>query len=192
MQNQRIRLTKTMLKDALLCLLEEKNIDKITIQAICARAQINRTTFYKYYGSQYDLLEDIENDFFAELEKYLLSNENVELNAMLHIMEFLQVNQTNFRHMLKSCSSQDFAERLFSLPFIRTSLDHTILNLFPDSQKDYVHRFIFNGSYAIIRKWIDQGCQESPAEIAELVFYLCNALYQQCDQSPYKKEKSLK
>ena len=58
MENQRIRLSKAMLKSALMRLLKEKPIEKISIYELCAAAQINRTTFYKYYGSQYELLAD--------------------------------------------------------------------------------------------------------------------------------------
>ena len=46
MENQRIRLSKTMLKNALIRLLANKSIDKITVYELCAEAQINRTTFY--------------------------------------------------------------------------------------------------------------------------------------------------
>ena len=75
MENQRIRLSKKMLKDSLIRLLREKNIQQITIQEICQEAQINRTTFYKYYGSQYELLDDIERDVFRELEARLIDYE---------------------------------------------------------------------------------------------------------------------
>ena len=60
MENQRIRLTKTLLKNALLALLEKKPIERIAVSEICAQAQVNRTTFYKYYGSQYDLLAEMK------------------------------------------------------------------------------------------------------------------------------------
>ena len=62
MENQRVRLSKMLLKNALIKLLKEKPLEKITIYELCAEAQLNRVTFYKYYGSQYDLLTDIEND----------------------------------------------------------------------------------------------------------------------------------
>jgi AcrR family transcriptional regulator len=71
MENQRIRLTKKMLKSALIKLLESKPIEKVTVYELCAEAQINRTTFYKYYGSQHDLMADIQADFLAELENSL-------------------------------------------------------------------------------------------------------------------------
>ena len=47
MENQRIRLSKMLLKNALMKLLEEKPLEKITIYELCAEAQLNRVTFYK-------------------------------------------------------------------------------------------------------------------------------------------------
>ena len=60
-----------LLKNALMKLLEEKPLEKITIYELCAEAQLNRVTFYKYYGSQFELLTDIENDYFRKLEEIL-------------------------------------------------------------------------------------------------------------------------
>ena len=74
MENQRVRLSKMLLKNALITLLNEKPLEKITIYELCAKAQLNRVTFYKYYGSQYDLLTDIENDCFHKLEEILSDN----------------------------------------------------------------------------------------------------------------------
>ena len=44
-----------------------KSIQKIYVRELCVKADINRSTFYKYYESQYDLLAEIENDFLQEL-----------------------------------------------------------------------------------------------------------------------------
>ena len=71
MENQRIRLSKTLLKNALVHLLQKKPLNKISVLEICETAQINRTTFYKYYGSQTDLLNEIESDFLAQLDESL-------------------------------------------------------------------------------------------------------------------------
>lgn len=59
-ENRRTQMTKRMLKDSLLELLEHQDIQKISIRALCELADINRSTFYKYYASQYDLLKDME------------------------------------------------------------------------------------------------------------------------------------
>ena len=87
MENQRIRLTKKMLKSALIKLLESKPIEKISVYELCAEAQINRTTFYKYYGSQHDLMADIQADFLTELENSLR-----ETDRPLSLLMILNIN----------------------------------------------------------------------------------------------------
>ena len=55
-EDRRIAMTKRLLKAALIELLKEQDIYHISIRELCERADVNRTTFYKYYGSQFDLL----------------------------------------------------------------------------------------------------------------------------------------
>ena len=45
------------IQEALLELLKVKNIQQITVRAICEMADINRSTFYAHYLDVYDLLE---------------------------------------------------------------------------------------------------------------------------------------
>ena len=61
--NRRVKLTKQLLKDSLCGLLEQKSIHEISVRTLCENADINRSTFYKYYGSLYDLLKEMEDDF---------------------------------------------------------------------------------------------------------------------------------
>ena len=61
-EDRRITMTKRMLKNALTDMLKEKDIYHISIRELCERADVNRTTFYKHYGSQFELLDDMETD----------------------------------------------------------------------------------------------------------------------------------
>lgn len=47
-ENQRIAITKGLLKESLLHLLKKKKIDRITITELCQESGINRSTFYRY------------------------------------------------------------------------------------------------------------------------------------------------
>ncbi len=71
-ENQRVRLTKKLLQNNLMEMLETESIHRISIKSLCAQAGVNRSTFYKYYGSQYGLLREIEEEtagkVFAILE----------------------------------------------------------------------------------------------------------------------------
>ena len=172
MENQRIRLSKTMLKDALMALLLQKPIEKITIYELCSRAQINRTTFYKYYGSQYDLLNEIENDFFGQLEE-LLSAEDVEdPQGICRLLERLEENVAQCRLLINALPDQDFSEKLFHLPVVRALLDSHTPRMTDPWQAEYIRLFFYQGGYAVIRRWINSDNREPPAEIAKLLIGL--------------------
>lgn len=169
MENQRIRLSKRLLKDALLQLLLEKSIEKITIYELCDTAQINRTTFYKYYGSQYDLLEEIENEFFAELEQYLSMDGPMEYDGLKKVLEYLDAEQFKWRALINAVPDQEFSRKLFGLPSIQVLLKYRTPDQYTEKQKDYFHLFFCQGGYAIIRRWLNEEDHESPDEIVELL-----------------------
>ncbi len=64
--NQRVVVTKRMLKEGLMRLLKNRPLEKISITELCQEAGINRTTFYRYYELPRDVLTEIQNNFFAE------------------------------------------------------------------------------------------------------------------------------
>ena len=64
--NRKIQMTKRCIREALFECLKEKDINKITISSLCEKADINRSTFYKYYGSQYDVIKEMEHNEFPK------------------------------------------------------------------------------------------------------------------------------
>ena len=68
-ENQRIRLTKRLLQEALLELLENKDLNAIEVSELCRTAGINRTTFYNHYNNVGDLFEELESEFIGGIRK---------------------------------------------------------------------------------------------------------------------------
>ena len=66
-ENRRVRMTRRMMKDALLELLEKKELSSISVTEICETADVHRSTFYKYYTDAADLLRDIEQDVLERI-----------------------------------------------------------------------------------------------------------------------------
>ncbi|MHB1627551.1 MAG: TetR/AcrR family transcriptional regulator [Bacilli bacterium] len=68
---RRIRMTRTRksLIEAFVELVNEKDFEKVTIQDLTERAQINRATFYAHYQDKYDLLDEVIGDSAMELLK---------------------------------------------------------------------------------------------------------------------------
>ena len=70
-EDRRVRKTQNAIKHAFIQLLNEKDLDKITISDITHKADINRGTFYLHYEDKYMLLNKMENDYIEELSNTL-------------------------------------------------------------------------------------------------------------------------
>ena len=53
--DMRVVRTRTLLKNALLELLAENSLEKITVMDICEKSMIHRATFYKHFEDKYQL-----------------------------------------------------------------------------------------------------------------------------------------
>ena len=168
-ENQRVRLTKRMLKTALIDLLEDTQLQQVTITEICARAEINRTTFYKYYSTECDLYADIENDFMVILEANLANGHEKTLEELLRL---IYVNRKMASVMINNSSEESLAQRIFTLPSIVNYVNFKRLDKTP--YKDEINFFIFSGSYALIKRWINTDFNLSPKEVAALLNNLIN------------------
>ena len=55
-------MTKGMIQDALLELLQSTPYEKITVTALCKQSEITRATFYLHYNNIDDVLEELLDD----------------------------------------------------------------------------------------------------------------------------------
>jgi len=170
MENQRVRVTKRMLKEALVKLLEEKSLEKITVYELCATAEVNRTTFYKYYGSPYDLMEDIRMDFLHELEINLQEKENPY--SLQNILTYIFTHQGASKVLLKTAPDDGFLEKIISLSLISAQLEEHVSADEAEHVKAYTKEFIIFGSYSIVRKWLLSENPEPPEEIARIILQM--------------------
>ena len=167
MENQRIRVTKRMLKEALVHILENKPIEKVTVYELCESAEINRTTFYKYYGSPYDLMNDIQADFLNELEKNLQEKEN--LYSLQNILTYIDNHRDACRILLKSASSNGFLEKVFSQTLLTQQMEERIVPKQNGVFRKYAKEFVIYGSYSVVSKWLLSEKPETPEEIARII-----------------------
>ena len=58
-QESKYQYTASLMDEALLLLLDQKDFDTITVKEVCKKAGVNRSTFYLHYESMNDLLEEM-------------------------------------------------------------------------------------------------------------------------------------
>ena len=63
----RVRRTRTLLRQALVDLIEDRGFDRVTVGDLTARAMISRAAFYRNYRDKYELVEQIFDEAMAEM-----------------------------------------------------------------------------------------------------------------------------
>ena len=168
-EDRRIGLTKRMLKDALIDMLREKDIYHISIRELCEKADVNRTTFYKYYGSQFDLLSDMENDLLLFISKILENNDGDTVKVIAAACEYLEDNLEFARLIINNNIDPTFANKLFSMDAIKASAFRRPYADKGAAEQEYIYNFFTYGVFRMVCIWLNKDERESPREFAELV-----------------------
>lgn len=116
----RVLRTRQLLKDALIALMQEMDVDKITVNRIAERATINRVTFYLHYKDIHDMLETMADEMARDVERVMTrtieqhrsgTNETMLLGLLEHIAE----NADFYKVILGARKAPIFHERLLNV-----------------------------------------------------------------------------
>ena len=164
-QDRRVKYTKTVLKESLLSLLKEKPLEKISVKELCERADINRSTFYVYFGSPQELLDSILDEMYERI--------GAEPMDFSSVKEFLVgICECLYRYrdlMLVVAQSSDLIELLFRLTDIwREKFMQIMSNQgLGGDRAELAYRYISTGACFTIGTWvIGGGMGQSAEEIA--------------------------
>lgn len=180
-ENQRIALTKRLLQDGLLKLLESKSLDKISVTELCREAGINRATFYNHYASPQDLLNELEATLRTELENLISSPRNAdEIPAQLELVCSYLKDHTYLITILVNCHADEDLMDIFSKLQEKYAYQHYRLKQAqPDPDTFHlVSTFLHTGCYHLIREWLVRDIQKTPKEISELILSIISKEYQ--------------
>lgn len=165
-EDRRIMMTKRMLKDALIEMLKEKDIYHISIRELCEKADVNRTTFYKYYSSQFDLLADMEKDLIDFIAKAIERNESDPEKIITAACRYLEENIGFARLIVNNNVDPDFAHKLLAMDSIKSSTLRNIDSKRSEAELEYIYNFLTYGAYRMICVWLNKEQREPPEIIA--------------------------
>ena len=168
-EDRRIMMTKRMLKDALVEMLKEKDIYHISIRELCERADVNRTTFYKYYGSQFDLLADMENDMLAFITQTIDAYKSDQEKSITAACRYLEENIEFARLIINNNVDPTFASRLFAMDAIKSNALRTLPGIKNEAEFEYIYNFLTYGAFRMVCVWLNKEERETPEQFAALI-----------------------
>ena len=176
-ENQRIMLTKKLLKESLLRLLKKKELDKISITELCREAGINRATFYRHYEIPRDILMELERDLYYDLKKNSqIPRSKEEIRQTIEqLCLYLEQNSELLRTIIRNNSDADFAAFINSIYAEMWKEFHRegILQDLNDDDMQLLTIYSAGGAYFLLRHWVLGNIQKNAHEFAE---YICNLI----------------
>lgn len=176
--------TALRMDEALIALLEEKDLEYITVKEICHQAGVNRSTFYLHYETIADLvnetLEMINQRFlsyFPQQEEEVLGNmgsrERKELvlvtrEYLLPYLHFIRDNKKVYRAAFRNPGSMQAYARYGEL---KQHILGPILERFeiPAAHRPYYIAYYVEGIAAIIKEWLRQDCGDEVEMITDII-----------------------
>lgn len=165
--------TKKLLNDSLLDELKEKPISHVTVSSLCKRADVNRSTYYKYFANPYDQLDKIEKNFFSDLAKLNrkdLHPHESDFERVQGICEFCRENRDAFLCLYANCG-MDFNAKVYAaladIVFSEWSNQHY---KYKDAVRDFSYTYVIAGSLGILHRWLSEGLELfTPAQMTEIL-----------------------
>ncbi len=167
--DRRVLYTKMFLRESLLALMEEKPIAKITTSELCRHAGINRNTFYRHYDSPEALLETIEEELYQQVKQSIeRSLRNGSITTLLtEICQAIYDNRDLCAVLFSEYGDKDFLRHIIDLAHDRTIAEWRVSGAEDKKEQvEMLYHFSVSGSVAIIQKWIQEGMEKSPQDIA--------------------------
>lgn len=117
----RILRTRKLIKDAFIELLQEMDIEKITVNCLTERATINRVTFYLHYQDIPDMLEKMAEEMIEDLTAVMgksnmneQSTEAVNWQGLVYLLEYISAHADFYKIVLGSKGIPIFKDRLLT------------------------------------------------------------------------------
>lgn len=176
-EDRRIRMTKLVIRESLIELMQQYPISKISVKMICETADINRSTFYAHYRDQYALLTAVQQEIITDIKNKIISTQffhasNDSLPTLIQLLEYGRENASLIKILLSGNGDSFFQNELMQLVEEKMIRDFQGKKSLPPHILEYLKRFVLDGFLSIMRHWLDEGCSDEPEVIAQLMMKL--------------------
>lgn len=162
---------KECIADAILILIQEKPIEKLSIAEIVQKAGVGRATYFRAFHSK---KEAITFKFIKMWEQYCALNgikiwDSFDLANAQHFFAY----NYSIRHILEIVYRAGLQEAIHeSFYSIMLTMERR-----SDVPRLYREKFYAHGLYGLLDEWVKRGFRETPEEMAQTITQIVSTPY---------------
>lgn len=175
--NRKSKMTKKIFQETLIELLQNNHITEISVKKLCEEADLNRSTFYVHYGNQMDILKEIEEETYREVESFIMSGvrrdkKTDSLGIFKQLLRYIRDNAKVFLVLLGQNGSEDFQQKLMELTKAANQYIGVDPKVIANKKVNYMRIYRVAGCTKVIENWIQQDFDQTTDELAQLLIHL--------------------
>lgn len=171
--DRRILKTKRAIYEALVELMQKKNLNSITVTELAAAANINRKTFYTYYSTVNDVLDEVINELISSLKDLMYAmSEDYNMLSPQTLFAFLNTIMSDV-DIVRALFTSDNGNMLFNKlqkalqeTLLKELIDNDIKMNIPPEQYPLISGFVAGGMIYVYYEWITNPNGTSLDEMA--------------------------
>jgi AcrR family transcriptional regulator len=186
--DRRVERTRRALQHALVSLILERGYDAITVEDICTKADISRSTFYAHYTSKDDLKrKGIEHHLRRLLHHQQQPRGEPRAHNLAFSLPMLQHAREHRALYRALVGGRGGAVALETIRGILSDLVRAQLTTHPGSAGDsampreFIVRYVVGAYMAVLTWWLDGGAKLPPERIDAMFRRLANEGLDQFD-----------
>lgn len=165
--------SKNLIKKALVKLMHEKELARITVSDVIREADISRGTFYAHYTDINSVIEQIENEELKKLLAFVDSFKGADLKNpttvfLRSVCEYLAQDMEYYRMIIKTNIVHNFLHRLINIFYEKTVKSILEANESVSATgADIYLSYTSAGASMVIISWLNGDITATPKEVAE-------------------------
>lgn len=161
--NRRKRDSRVRMEAVFVELLQDRELNRITVSDICKLSGVNRSTFYANYPDIYGLADVIRENLEVNLGELYRDEitQGFNSNDYLKLFHHIAENQLLYRTYFKLGYDNQYKIVVYDQRLAQAHFDNQLI--------PYHMAFFKSGITAIIKMWLAGGCRETPEEMNEIL-----------------------
>jgi AcrR family transcriptional regulator len=173
--DRRVARTQRSLREALIALVHERGWDGVTVQDVCERADVGRSTFYVHFADKEELLLSGFEIFRSQLCEHVAARADESFAFLRPLIDHVREHQRLSRALVGKRSHHAVQKKFMHLVSEMVERDVSPL-IAAGPRRNAVVRYLAGAIVELLVWWLDSRTGLDAAEIERIALQLCRAV----------------